>query len=145
MREIPPNFQRGHHQQPSFGCAGCAGRESQLGENLLDSPPTDMPQEIPRVFSQRSLLSFLGQSFSPDHPPSLSRSCPFPLLLSFYLQPVPSRPFSKPLSDIAFPDLFRLYGSFKAEIPPDCQSFIEATAYPAESRSPRLSAFDGLI
>ena len=35
--------------------------------NLLDSPPTNMPQEIPRVFSQRSrsLLSSLGQSFSP--------------------------------------------------------------------------------
>lgn len=79
---FPPR--RGHHQQPSFGAA----RESQLGGNLLDSP-TDMPQEIPRVFSQRSsvcprsLVFILSRTIFLPHPSYLTLS----LSPSFLPQP----------------------------------------------------------
>jgi len=44
--------------------------------NLLDSPPTNMPQEIPRVFSQRSRFYPLSDNLSPPLYPSF----PFPFL-----------------------------------------------------------------
>lgn len=140
------NFQRGHRQQPSFGCAGWRWSGKPIRGNLLDSPSTDMPQEIPRVFSQRSLLSSLGQSFSPVV------LFPFPFLphatvaLSFHVLATRSlASLFHAARDVAFPDLFRLYGSFQTEIPLDCQSFSEAIGYPAKSRRPHLPSFDRLI
>lgn len=81
----------------------CSGKPTR-GGNLLDSP-TDMPQEIPRVFSQRSSvpslarspLSSLGQSFSPIpliwrflslsiFPSSTTHSSARPVAFSFHSQ-----------------------------------------------------------
>lgn len=95
-REIPPTFSG--VTISSHLSAALAARSSgkPIRGNLLDSPPTDMPQEIPRVSSQRSrsLLSSLGQSFSPA---ALSRRSPL------RLQPVPRRSrrsFSRPLQTL---------------------------------------------
>jgi len=138
-RENSSNFQRGHHQQPSFGCAGCIGWESQLGETCsIRHRPTCLKKS--HVFSLNARAFILSRTiFLPRSIPlSLSLFYPFPPLFSFHLQPVPLRPFSTPLTTAAFLDLFRLYGSFKAEIPPDCQSFIGATEYPTQSYSDRI-------
>lgn len=121
-REIPFNFQRGRHQQPSFGCAGCApvwkANSGKLARFATDRHASRNPTCFLSTLARFAFILSRTIFLSPPPP-----------LLSFHLQPVPSRPFSTPLGDIAFPDLFRLYGSFKAEIPSNCQSFIEATAY----------------
>lgn len=71
------NFQRGHHQQPSFGCAGCTGRESQLGETCsIRYRPTCLKKS--HVFSLNARARFypLSDNLSPPLYPFF----PFPFL-----------------------------------------------------------------
>lgn len=121
-REILPTFSG--VTVSSSRLSALSGRGSQLGGNLLDSPPTDMPQEIPRVFSQhpRSLLFSLGQSFSPL-PSFLSLFQPLLFAFQCATRVFPAFLFHCAY-DVAFLDLFKLCGPLKPEIPTDCQSFM---------------------
>ena len=70
-RENSSNFQRGHHQQPSFGCAGCIGWESQLGETCsIRHRPTCLKKS--HVFSLNARARFypLSDNLSPPLYPS---------------------------------------------------------------------------
>lgn len=131
------NFQRGHHQQPSFGCAGCRWSGKPIRRKLARFATDRHASRNPTCFLStlsRSLLSSRSRTIFllPPPPPFRRRfrfTCTARSLASLF----------HVARDVAFPDLFRLYGTFKAEIPLDCQSFSGATGYPTESRRPHLS------
>jgi len=147
MREIPPTF---NGVAISNHLSAAPGRESQLGKTCsIRYRPTCLKKS--HVFSLNARARFhpLSDNLSP---PAVVPAAPFPLLFLPLSVVALVSPATHSLAslfhaarDAAFPDLFRLYGFFKAEIPPDCQSFIEATGFPAESRRPRLPSFDRLI
>jgi len=114
-RGIPPNFRRRGHRSAATRQVARVGKPTR--GNLLDSPSSDMPQEIPRVFSRRPLLSSLGQSFFLRLPPPRPRANLVPQLQSA-ARSLPRRGFRRPLQTRRIVRE-RRYAA-------DCQSFIGA-------------------
>lgn len=117
-REIPPTFSGVTISSHLSAALADAGRESQFEETCsIRHRPTCLKKS--HVFSLNARFYPLSDNLSPPSPFSLSLSCP--VALSFHVLATRSlASLFHAARDVAFPDLFRLYGSFKTEIPLDC-------------------------
>lgn len=102
-REIPPTFSGvtiSSHLSAALAALVGKANSGKLARFATDRHASRNPTCF---LSTRSLLSSLGQYFSPFPPLLFPFSTPFHSFLSFHLlQPVPSRPFSTPLATWLF-------------------------------------------